>query len=164
MAGAGGLATFMRSVFCALAVSLGGDCRPAIQAIGACAASVLSRAIARDLFEGEALARALALVILRWPLRRASRRWSETRSAALAGNSFLRASPCSRPCAPGNTGAVSARTNPSADAWRCHSPPSPMLPPARARSAVLLPALSESSSSAVVSRFFSAPRPHQRLG
>lgn len=35
-----------------------------IQALGACAASVLSRAIARDLFEGEALARALALTMI----------------------------------------------------------------------------------------------------
>lgn len=35
-----------------------------IQALGACAASVLSRAIARDLFEGEALARALALIMI----------------------------------------------------------------------------------------------------
>ncbi len=36
----------------------------AVQAIGACAASVLSRAIARDLFSGEALARALSLVTI----------------------------------------------------------------------------------------------------
>ena len=35
-----------------------------VQALGACAASVLSRAIARDLFEGEALARALALTMI----------------------------------------------------------------------------------------------------
>ena len=35
-----------------------------IQALGACAASVLSRAIARDLFDGEALARALALTMI----------------------------------------------------------------------------------------------------
>jgi DHA1 family bicyclomycin/chloramphenicol resistance-like MFS transporter len=35
-----------------------------IQALGACAASVLSRAIARDLFDGEALARALALIMI----------------------------------------------------------------------------------------------------
>jgi DHA1 family bicyclomycin/chloramphenicol resistance-like MFS transporter len=35
-----------------------------IQALGACAASVLSRAIARDLFDGDALARALALVMV----------------------------------------------------------------------------------------------------
>lgn len=36
----------------------------AVQALGACAASVLSRAIARDLFDGEALARALALTMI----------------------------------------------------------------------------------------------------
>ena len=35
-----------------------------IQALGASAASVLSRAIARDLFEGRALARALALTMI----------------------------------------------------------------------------------------------------
>jgi DHA1 family bicyclomycin/chloramphenicol resistance-like MFS transporter len=35
-----------------------------IQALGACAASVLSRAIARDLFDGAALARALALTMI----------------------------------------------------------------------------------------------------
>ena len=35
-----------------------------IQALGVCATSVLSRAIARDLFEGDALARALALVMV----------------------------------------------------------------------------------------------------
>jgi len=35
-----------------------------IQALGACAASVLSRAIARDLFDGEALGRALALTMI----------------------------------------------------------------------------------------------------
>ncbi|WP_238346630.1 multidrug effflux MFS transporter [Pseudomonas viciae] len=35
-----------------------------IQALGVCAASVLSRAIARDLFEGETLARALSLTMI----------------------------------------------------------------------------------------------------
>ena len=35
-----------------------------IQALGVCAASVLSRAIARDLFDGEVLARALALIMV----------------------------------------------------------------------------------------------------
>ncbi len=35
-----------------------------VQALGACAASVLSRAIARDLFDGDALARALALTMI----------------------------------------------------------------------------------------------------
>jgi MFS transporter, DHA1 family, multidrug resistance protein len=62
----GGLAVFTAgSVLCAFA-----DTLPflivgrVIQALGACAASVLSRAIARDLFEGEALARALALTMI----------------------------------------------------------------------------------------------------
>ena len=35
-----------------------------VQALGVCAASVLSRAIARDLFEGETLARSLALIMV----------------------------------------------------------------------------------------------------
>lgn len=35
-----------------------------VQALGVCATSVLSRAIARDLFEGEALARALSLIMV----------------------------------------------------------------------------------------------------
>jgi DHA1 family bicyclomycin/chloramphenicol resistance-like MFS transporter len=62
----GGLAVFVSgSVVCALAGTL-----PllvlgrVIQALGACAASVLSRAIARDLFDGEALGRALALTMI----------------------------------------------------------------------------------------------------
>jgi DHA1 family bicyclomycin/chloramphenicol resistance-like MFS transporter len=62
----GGLAIFaVGSVVCALAGTL-----PVlvlgriIQALGACAASVLSRAIARDLFDGEALGRALALTMI----------------------------------------------------------------------------------------------------
>jgi DHA1 family bicyclomycin/chloramphenicol resistance-like MFS transporter len=62
----GGLAVFAAgSVVCALAGTL-----PllvlgrVIQALGACAASVLSRAIARDLFDGEALGRALALTMI----------------------------------------------------------------------------------------------------
>src|SRR6266699_2694460 len=62
----GGLVVFAAgSVLCAFA-----DTLPflvlgrVIQALGACAASVLSRAIARDLFEGEALARALALTMI----------------------------------------------------------------------------------------------------
>jgi DHA1 family bicyclomycin/chloramphenicol resistance-like MFS transporter len=62
----GGLAVFVAgSVVCAVAdtlhfLVLG----RVIQALGACAASVLSRAIARDLFDGEALARALALTMI----------------------------------------------------------------------------------------------------
>ena len=62
----GGLAVFAAgSVVCAVAGTL-----PllvlgrVIQALGACAASVLSRAIARDLFDGEALGRALALTMI----------------------------------------------------------------------------------------------------
>lgn len=62
----GGLAVFVAgSILCALA-----DTLPflilgrVVQALGACAASVLSRAIARDLFDGEALARALALTMI----------------------------------------------------------------------------------------------------
>jgi MFS transporter, DHA1 family, multidrug resistance protein len=62
----GGLAIFVAgSILCAVA-----DTLPFLilgrvtQALGACAASVLSRAIARDLFDGEALARALALTMI----------------------------------------------------------------------------------------------------
>ncbi|WP_291843490.1 multidrug effflux MFS transporter [Bradyrhizobium sp.] len=56
---------FAGSVWCALASDL-----PSllfgrvIQAAGACATSVLSRAIARDLFSGAALARAMALIMI----------------------------------------------------------------------------------------------------
>ena len=62
----GGLAVFVTgSVVCALAPSLpvliAGR---AIQALGACAASVLARAIARDLYHGPELTRALALVMI----------------------------------------------------------------------------------------------------
>jgi DHA1 family bicyclomycin/chloramphenicol resistance-like MFS transporter len=62
----GGLAVFVAgSVLCAFADTLSflifGR---VIQALGACAASVLSRAIARDLFDGETLARALALTMI----------------------------------------------------------------------------------------------------
>jgi MFS transporter, DHA1 family, multidrug resistance protein len=62
----GGLAVFViGSIVCALASSLpmliAGR---AIQAVGACATSVLARAIARDLYHGAALTRALALVMI----------------------------------------------------------------------------------------------------
>lgn len=62
----GGLAVFVAgSIICALAPSLpmliAGR---AIQALGACAASVLARAIARDLYHGPELTRALALVMI----------------------------------------------------------------------------------------------------
>ncbi|MEI5676676.1 MULTISPECIES: multidrug effflux MFS transporter [unclassified Mesorhizobium] len=62
----GGLAVFAAgSVLCAFADSLSFlVLGRVIQALGACAASVLSRAIARDLFDGEALARALALTMI----------------------------------------------------------------------------------------------------
>lgn len=62
----GGLATFaLGSLLCALADSLAFMIvGRVVQALGACAAVVLSRAIARDLFDGEALARALALVMI----------------------------------------------------------------------------------------------------
>ena len=62
----GGLALFvLGSLVCLAAPSLpvliGGR---VIQALGACAASVLARAIARDLYSGPALTRALALVMI----------------------------------------------------------------------------------------------------
>ncbi|CAB5512549.1 multidrug effflux MFS transporter [Achromobacter anxifer] len=62
----GGLALFLAgSLVCAWAPTLpllvAGR---VIQALGVCAASVLSRAIARDLFEGEALSRTLALTMV----------------------------------------------------------------------------------------------------
>jgi DHA1 family bicyclomycin/chloramphenicol resistance-like MFS transporter len=62
----GGLAVFaVGSVLCAFADTLSFlVLGRVIQALGACAASVLSRAIARDLFDGEALARALALTMI----------------------------------------------------------------------------------------------------
>ena len=61
-----GLAIFVAgSAICALATTLpqliGGR---VVQALGVCATSVLSRAIARDLFDGEALARTLALIMV----------------------------------------------------------------------------------------------------
>jgi DHA1 family bicyclomycin/chloramphenicol resistance-like MFS transporter len=62
----GGFAVFVAgSVLCAVADTLSFlVLGRVIQALGACAASVLSRAIARDLFDGEALARALALTMI----------------------------------------------------------------------------------------------------
>lgn len=56
---------FAGSVWCALATDLPGLLAGRIvQAAGACATSVLSRAIARDLFSGAALARAMALIMI----------------------------------------------------------------------------------------------------
>jgi MFS transporter, DHA1 family, multidrug resistance protein len=56
---------FAGSVWCGLANDLPGLLTGrVIQAAGACATSVLSRAIARDLFSGPALARAMALIMI----------------------------------------------------------------------------------------------------
>jgi MFS transporter, DHA1 family, multidrug resistance protein len=56
---------FAGSVWCALATDLPGLLvGRVIQAAGACATSVLSRAIARDMFSGAALARAMALIMI----------------------------------------------------------------------------------------------------
>src|SRR6266481_2753897 len=53
------------SIWCGLATDLPGLLiGRVIQAVGACATSVLSRAIARDLFSGAALARAMALIMI----------------------------------------------------------------------------------------------------
>lgn len=62
----GGLAIFIiGSLICALAPSLAFMIAGrAVQALGACAASVLARAIARDLFHGPELTRVLALVMI----------------------------------------------------------------------------------------------------
>src|SRR6187401_3126102 len=56
---------FAGSIWCALATDLPSLLAGrVIQAAGACATSVLSRAIARDLFSGAALARAMALIMI----------------------------------------------------------------------------------------------------
>src|SRR3989442_857001 len=56
---------FAGSIWCGLATDLPGLLiGRVIQAAGACATSVLSRAIARDLFSGAALARAMALIMI----------------------------------------------------------------------------------------------------
>jgi DHA1 family bicyclomycin/chloramphenicol resistance-like MFS transporter len=61
-----GFAVFLAgSLWCGLATDLPGLLiGRVIQAAGACATSVLSRAIARDLFSGAALARAMALIMI----------------------------------------------------------------------------------------------------
>jgi len=61
-----GFAVFLAgSLWCGLATDLPGLLLGrVIQAAGACATSVLSRAIARDLFSGAALARAMALIMI----------------------------------------------------------------------------------------------------
>src|SRR4051794_11652670 len=56
---------FAGSVWCGLATDLPGLLiGRVVQAAGACATSVLSRAIARDMFSGAALARAMALIMI----------------------------------------------------------------------------------------------------
>jgi DHA1 family bicyclomycin/chloramphenicol resistance-like MFS transporter len=56
---------FAGSIWCGLADDLPGLLAGrAVQAAGACATSVLSRAIARDLFSGAALGRAMALIMI----------------------------------------------------------------------------------------------------
>src|SRR6478735_6937864 len=56
---------FVGSVWCGLATDLPGLLAGrVVQAAGACATSVLARAIARDLFSGAALARAMALIMI----------------------------------------------------------------------------------------------------
>ncbi|MGY2906149.1 multidrug effflux MFS transporter [Bradyrhizobium sp. URHC0002] len=56
---------FAGSIWCGLATDLPGLLiGRMIQAAGACATSVLSRAIARDMFSGPALARAMALIMI----------------------------------------------------------------------------------------------------
>ncbi|MFT3803551.1 MAG: multidrug effflux MFS transporter [Burkholderiaceae bacterium] len=59
------IAFVLGSALCAFATTLhqliGGR---VVQALGVCATSVLSRAVARDLFEGEALARTLSLIMV----------------------------------------------------------------------------------------------------
>src|SRR6266403_3659233 len=61
-----GFAVFcVGSIWCGLAIDLPGLLiGRVIQAAGACATAVLSRAIARDLFSGAALARAMALIMI----------------------------------------------------------------------------------------------------
>jgi DHA1 family bicyclomycin/chloramphenicol resistance-like MFS transporter len=61
-----GFAVFLAgSIWCGLATDLPGLLiGRVIQAAGACSTSVLSRAIARDLFSGPALARAMALIMI----------------------------------------------------------------------------------------------------
>src|SRR5471030_893375 len=61
-----GFAVFLAgSIWCGLATDLSGLLTGrVIQAAGACSTSVLSRAIARDLFSGAALGRAMALIMI----------------------------------------------------------------------------------------------------
>lgn len=71
---------FAGSIWCALANDFAALLiGRVVQAGGACAASVLSRAIARDLFEGEKLARVLTFVMIAMAAAPDSRRWSVAR-------------------------------------------------------------------------------------
>jgi DHA1 family bicyclomycin/chloramphenicol resistance-like MFS transporter len=81
-----GFAVFIAgSVWCSLATDLPGLLTGrVIQAAGACATSVLSRAIARDLFSGAALGRAMALIMIAMAPHPASRRCSAARSTTLS--------------------------------------------------------------------------------
>jgi MFS transporter, DHA1 family, multidrug resistance protein len=101
-----GLAAFvMGSAICAFASTLpqliGGR---VVQALGVCATSVLSRAIARDLFDGEALARALSLIMVAMA---AAPGFSPLLGGALnscwAGSLHLHSSACSPPYWPFTT-------------------------------------------------------------
>ena len=112
-----GFAVFLAgSIWCGLATDL-----PSlligrvIQAAGACSTSVLSRAIARDLFTGAALGRAMALIMIAMAAAPASRHCSAARSTIISAgvpNSSLSArSPCRR-----HRLCRSARRNPQVDA------------------------------------------------
>lgn len=81
------------TIWCALAADLSNLLiGRSIQAAGACAASVLSRAIARDLFDGQMLAKVMALITIATLPRWASRRFSvacSTTGSAGGRSSFL---------------------------------------------------------------------------
>src|SRR6266404_1093157 len=107
-----GFAVFIAgSAWCGLATDLPGLLiGRVIQAAGACATSVLSRAIARDLFSGAALGRAMALIMIAMAAAPGSRRCSAARSivfSAGAPSSSLSAS--LQPCPPRPLPQCSAR-------------------------------------------------------
>ena len=92
-----------------------------IQALGACAASVLSRAIARDLLSGEELTRALAFITIAMAHHQASRRCSAaywTRPSAGGPNSLR--SRCSASLSLCFSSASSARRIISTSRHRCN--------------------------------------------
>ena len=102
---------FAGSVWCGLATDLPGLLiGRVIQAAGACSTSVLSRAIARDLFSGAALGRAMALIMIAMA---AAPGFSPLLGGALdhssAGVPNSSLSGCSRPSAPSLTARCSAR-------------------------------------------------------